>query len=227
MKDANYQGFWRLLGLMHDAGALPHVLIIGSWAEYLYAQSGLLPGYVANLRTLDIDFLIRNQRKPRTMVNLPTAMREAGYVMMEDILTGTTKTFSPDGLEVEFLIAQLGSGEQAVLPTHLGVKAQALSHLGMLRDHVRALSVLGLEVHVPSPEAYVLHKCVINAQRKQKGEKDRQSILALLPHLEISSLKEVWRTLSRKQQRAAADVLLLLGEAARPIVLELAIGTAT
>ena len=73
MKDANYQGFWRLLGLMHDAGALPHVLIIGSWAEYLYAQSGLLPGYVANLRTLDIDFLIRNQRKPRTMVNLPTA----------------------------------------------------------------------------------------------------------------------------------------------------------
>lgn len=224
MMSLSYQGFWRLLGLMRDAGALPHVLIIGSWAEYLYAQSGLLPGYVANLRTLDIDFLIRNQRKPRTMVSLPAAMRGAGYVIQEDILTGTTKTFSPDGLEVEFLIAQRGSGEQAVLPTHLGVNAQALTHLDMLRDHAQTLNILGLEVHVPSPEAYVLHKCVINAQRTRKGEKDRQSILALLPHLEASSLQEVWRSLTRKQQRAATEVLLQLGEAAKPLTEQLTNG---
>lgn len=73
MTEGQFQGFWQLLQLLDEAGALPHVLVIGSWAEYLYAHSGLLPGFDANLRTLDIDFLVRNQRKPARAIDLPRA----------------------------------------------------------------------------------------------------------------------------------------------------------
>lgn len=49
-----YRGFWKFIKLLYDHGLLEHVVVIGSWAEYLYAQSGMLPGFSANLRTLDI-----------------------------------------------------------------------------------------------------------------------------------------------------------------------------
>lgn len=133
---------------------------------------------------------------------------------LEDTLTHASKLFSPSGLEVEFLIAQRGSGEQAVLPTALGVNAQALTNLGMLADHPVAMDVLGMRVHAPRPEAYVLHKGIINARRSTKGEKDRQAILSLLPHLHGPMLRQVFASLTRKQQAAALQTLEALGAAA-------------
>ena len=49
----NYQAFWKFIQLLNDNNLLQYVEVIGSWCEYLYAQSGYLPGFSANLRTLD------------------------------------------------------------------------------------------------------------------------------------------------------------------------------
>ena len=58
-QEKQYIEFWKFIGILHQADLLRHLILIGSWAEYIYAQSGILPGYDANLRTLDVDFLIQ------------------------------------------------------------------------------------------------------------------------------------------------------------------------
>lgn len=52
MEDMNYKAFWKFLKLLHDNNLLKHVILIGSWCEYLYAQGGILPDYQAMIRTL-------------------------------------------------------------------------------------------------------------------------------------------------------------------------------
>lgn len=58
MLNEQQHAFGRVLDLMEDAGCLPYVILIGSWAEFVYRESGLLADYAPNIRTMDIDFLI-------------------------------------------------------------------------------------------------------------------------------------------------------------------------
>lgn len=97
-----------LLKLFDDNGYAEHLVLIGSWAEYMYMATGLLPDYEAIIRTLDIDFLVKNMRKPIPAVNIAVLAKEEGFYIEEDRLTGVTKLLSREGLEVEFLIAQKG-----------------------------------------------------------------------------------------------------------------------
>lgn len=49
---------------MEKAGYLKHAILVGSWAEFAYREAGILPGFVPTIRTLDVDFLVRNLRRP-------------------------------------------------------------------------------------------------------------------------------------------------------------------
>ena len=51
-----YKDFWTFIKLLSDNDLLSHVIVIGSWSEYIYAQANVLPGFTANLRTLDTVF---------------------------------------------------------------------------------------------------------------------------------------------------------------------------
>ena len=81
MERMNYQSFWRFIKLLHDNDLLQYVELIGSWCEYIYAQSGILEKYDANIRTLDIDFLVKNMRKPSKKVSLSTIASQNGYTI--------------------------------------------------------------------------------------------------------------------------------------------------
>ena len=165
MDELRYRDFWKFIKLLSDNGLLGHVIVIGSWAEYVYAQGGVLKDFEANLRTLDIDFLVRNMKRPTSPVSLTTLARQAGCTVDADALCGTTKIYTPDHMEIEFLILQQGSGEQSTLKTNLGVSAQALRHLAIVRDNTLTVSIFDMDIIVPEPEAYVLHKIIINDQR--------------------------------------------------------------
>lgn len=54
--DVQQKEFLGFLKLLADNDLLDHVLVAGSWAEYVYSQTGLLPGFDVHLRTLDMDF---------------------------------------------------------------------------------------------------------------------------------------------------------------------------
>lgn len=201
MTDNNqYNEFWNFIKLMYENGLLEHVIVIGSWAEYLYAQSGILKGFDANLRTLDIDFLIKNMRHPLKPYNLMTILKNSGYTIEHDILDETTKVYTPGLMEIEFLIGQKGSGKRRVISTNLGVKAQALRHISVLSENVVNIEIFGFTVSVPSPEAYVVHKIVINIDRNIKAEKDRMAILRMFPFINVEKFKEICISMTKKEQ---------------------------
>ena len=138
----------QLLKLLDDNDILPHVILAGSWAEYVYAQGGILPGYSMTLRTIDVDFLVKNMRKPKEPISIPKIAKNNGYSISHDVLMDTTKIFSPGGLEIEFLIPQKGSGEYPVLKTNLGVNAQALRHMEGVIDNAITADLFGMKVQV-------------------------------------------------------------------------------
>lgn len=65
----------QFLKILNDNGVLNHVIIAGSWAEYVYAQAGVLPGFDLTLRTIDMDFLVKNMRRPVEPISVPKDMR--------------------------------------------------------------------------------------------------------------------------------------------------------
>lgn len=151
---------------------------------------------------MDIDFLLINMRKPNPPANVTALARDAGYLVENDILDGTTKILDKEGLEIEFLINKAGAGLESSLKTNLGVVAQSLRYMDILLNNSTSVDYLGMSLTVPFPEAYVIHKMVINNQRKGKQEKDRNAIINLFPYLDPERFQNIKDSLSRKEQKA-------------------------
>jgi len=200
--------FLKFIKMLKDNDCLGHLILIGSWAEYVYSNSGYLKNYLPNIRTLDIDFLIRNLNKPSIKKDLPTIAKRQGYFVDHDYITGATKILSTSQLEIEFLINQRGKGDIGVLNTNMGVNAQALRHMSIILNNTLVLNLFGIDICVPCPEAYVLHKIIINKERGCKKEKDRESILILLPYMDDTKISEITKQLSKKENRIVEKFFL-------------------
>ena len=83
--------FLRVIKLLAESGCLDHVILIGSWAEYLYQNLGIIPTGTTALRTLDVDFLVKNLREPQPPVNLEAIALEEGFAVDNHPLLGTMK----------------------------------------------------------------------------------------------------------------------------------------
>ena len=184
-----------------------HVILVGSWAEFVYRESGLIEGFAPDIRTLDVDFLIRNLRKPTPAANLSTMARERGYLVESDILNGTTRLFDTTGLEVEFLIGKVGAGIEPALKTNVGVTAQTLRHMNILSGNSIELPCFEHMVRVSLPEAYAVHKMVINSQRRGKREKDRRAVLQIWPYLDKKRVSVVMAGLTRKENARVKEFM--------------------
>lgn len=183
---------------------MAYVILVGSWAEFAYGEAGLLGGFDPNITTLDVDFLVRNLRRPSPAASLAVLARSRGFLVESDVLNGTTKFFDASGLEVEFLIGKMGAGMESALKTNVGVTAQALRHTEILSRSPIEVRCLGHIIAVPTPEAYAVHKMVINSQRGSKSSKDAQAIIGLWRFLDKERLEIVLAKLT-KRERARAD----------------------
>ena len=192
--------FVRFLSLLNEVGCLEHVVLIGSWAEYLYERVSLLEGFESNIKSMDIDFLVRNLRRPIPEVRLASEAKKRGYLVESDRLTGVTKIYSAQGIEVEFLIGKKGAGLEAALKTNLGVTAQSLRHMEMLVRSMITVDYMGMRVNVPAPEAYAVHKMIVNEERGRKQEKDAQAIVRMWPYLNEHTLRDTVASLTRRDK---------------------------
>ena len=50
--------FRKVLRCLRETNSLDYVMVIGSWAEFLYFKNGLVNGYEPLMKTIDVDFLI-------------------------------------------------------------------------------------------------------------------------------------------------------------------------
>ena len=212
----------RLLKVLSDNGVLEHVVLVGSWAEYVYAVSGILPDFTANLRTLDVDFLVKNMRRPTVPVDVAALIKEENYEIAHDVYEGTTKFLSPEsGLEVEFLIPKKGAGSETVLQTNLGVVAQSLWHMSAVVNNAITANFLGMKLQVPCPEIYVLTKMIIHEERKpEKRLKDARAVQRLLPFLDYDKLNELFAASSKKEKASIGKFIEKNGEMAMDLPLD-------
>lgn len=188
---------------LDEVGCLEHVMLVGSWADYLYSASGVLPDYESRIRTLDLDFLIHNIRRPAEKKNAIELFEELGFIVESDRMTNVTKLLDPEtGFEVEFLVQQMGSGTEQYMKTNLGVTAQALRHFNILVNNKMTIDYLGMKILVPKPEAFAIHKMVINSDRRPaKALKDQEAIKNMYPYLDKEIVAEIREGLSKKDKK--------------------------
>ena len=201
----------KFIKLLDDNDCLEHVILIGSWAEFLYRELGILDGFEPNIKTLDIDFLLKNMRRPIPERNIIPLVKEAGYLVESDVLNGTTKIYDKSGLEIEFLINKIGAGLESTLKTNLGVTAQSLRHLNILSANTINVSYIGMNITIPEPEAYAVHKMVINLERGRKQEKDCQAILNIWPYLDKKKTTDIISKLTKKEQKTVLTFMSVQG----------------
>lgn len=197
---------WRrvleILNKLDEEGCLEYVMLIGSWADYLYSVAGVLPDYESRIRTLDLDFLVYNIRRPREKKDAVVVFKELGFIVEKDRVTDVTKLLDPaNGFEVEFLVQQMGSGVERYMRTNLGVTAQALRHFNILANNKMKVHYLGKDIVVPCPEAFILNKMIINSERSDyKAEKDIVAINNMYPHIDKNKFNELKESLTKKEK---------------------------
>lgn len=199
--------FWETIKILKNNNILEHVVLIGSWAEYIYEKSGYLKNFEANLKTRDIDFLIRNINKPREGINIVDVLEKEGFETSIDYISGIYKFYKGKDLELEFLVREMGRGqsEPYEVPS-FGIKAEGLRNTNILIDNINVIEVEDIKIIVPTPQAYLLQKIIINSKRKSKAEKDYLSIENLLENIKTSDVefqksKDLFNILTKKQKK--------------------------
>ena len=204
--------FWQVIGILDELKILDYVAVIGSWAEYIYEQAKYFGFFIPDIRTTDMDILIPNINKPHFKVSLLSAFEKNGFEIRFDSLE-VTRAFKKN-LLIEFLVREMGKGQKEPYKVKpLGVKAVGLRYLDYYASNLVKLKVKKYMVLVPRPAAYVIHKIIINDDRRQeKKEKDIRAIQNLLTFIrkkddEYDCLKNLYSSLPSKTKKKADKVV--------------------
>jgi hypothetical protein len=205
--------FWESIQTLDEVGILQHVMVIGSWAEYLFSDL-FDTQYIPNIRTRDVDFFYRNISIPVEKVPLISKLKEHGFLYSEDPYTRVSRFYKEGLLELEFLTRVLGSGAKGSNTIQaLGIQSEGLRELNILYDFACEIERNGYKVIVPEPSAYVIQKIIANPNRvpANKKQKDIDAVKELLFHIQQSTehmykLKEVYDSLSLKQRTTVHKV---------------------
>ena len=205
--------FNELLLKLNDLKLLPHLIIMGSWAEYLYCDL-FDSNYKGMLKTRDVDIMYFNICKPNVDIPIIPMLEEIGYQYKEDIVTGVAK-FKKEGiLELEFLTRALGKGENVVKIKPLNIKSESLRTIDILEQHQEIILYHGINVIVPKPAAFVIQKIIVNPTRTPFSKKEKD-ILSCNHLLEIIIRDEeskqlfydIYKSLSKKQTKIFLEVV--------------------
>ena len=224
MAGTKYKLAEQILIRLHKAGLSPHFVLIGSWAVYYYRYYFKNRNYLPSIRTRDMDFLV-SVPPPRVPipVNMTGILSDLGFVTGFRGEQGYM-VLQHSELMIEFLVPERGRGwsKPFELPD-FGVNAQPLRYLDMLLKDTVAVRVCGINLRLPHPARFALHKLIIAGRRRSmaKAEKDRNEARKVLTALKTSgewhtvadclvSLPSKWRRTIAKQ--TAKDDLMEIVE---------------
>ena len=221
MTEAQEEVFWTTIKAFNELGILSNIMIIGSWAEYLYTDL-FKSDFYPNLRTRDVDFFYRNINVPKEKVPLVKKLKELGYAY--DEVDGISRFYKEDLLELEFLTRTLGAGiEGKITIEPLGIKSECLRVINILSDFACTVNKEFEDgtlctITIPEPAVYVIQKIITNPirQPQEKKLKDISAVEELLYHIKkdmyhSEKLKEVYVRLSKKQLKTVESVCMQYG----------------
>lgn len=207
------KAFWEAIDVFKTTGALPYVMIIGSWAEYLYTHI-FTEGYEPNVRTRDVDCFYPNIRKPGERIYITKAFSEHGFEYQEDTYTRVGRFIKENLLEISFLSRTMGSEQNGPRKIEaFQIYSEGMRDVNILEKYPMHVAVNDYDIVVPEPAVFIMQKLLVYPNRKPeyKREKDIVAINELLPYVlksEIHSerLKYIYNVLSDKEQKRVNEV---------------------
>lgn len=208
----------KVLTLLQQEGLLDHLIVAGSWCIYFYKYYYNKRQPIATLRTRDIDFFIPAPKAIKIEIDLPELLEGLGFIIDFQGRAGYIRFVHPE-LFIEFLVSEKGRPINKPYPLKkLKINAQALRFLEMLQLKTIQIRVKDIELTLPHPACFVLHKLIVYKRRpkKDKRERDIEQIVRILSFVqkqkEASSLVEVYNQLHQKWQEKIILNLKELGQ---------------
>ena len=196
-KNYNVQ-FLKVLQCIKEAGCCNDLVIVGGWAEYLYMAGGVLPDYLPEFMTNDTDIMVLDGNEKSGRQNLIRIAAEHGFTYDPNFDNGYSRLVGDEGFTVEFLMPQKGDGQKIIKRNDIGIIPQQLSHMWMLKNTI-PVRYHNYAVNVPEPEAYYIHKIIINSQRGPKTLKDQAAIANLEKYIDREKVNDYLSQLSKKE----------------------------
>ncbi|MFP4392447.1 MAG: GSU2403 family nucleotidyltransferase fold protein [Desulfohalobiaceae bacterium] len=197
-----------LFSLMDKDGLWDEGLqLIGSWCFKVYQNYFGVEYYPE--RTIDLDFAISIPYKG-SPVKLGEKIKRLGFEEEVNRADGTIAYVSSD-MKIEFLRSRKGSGKREGSPymPDLDIAPQAVPFLDILLKYPRTEKLRDLgKVTVPSMGAFLVHKLIVAAKRKDQRKKTkdyRQAYLVaqaiLWDERELDRVCQIIGELHKKRQK--------------------------
>lgn len=200
INNENYLPSLRALFELFDQNGLwdEGLQIIGSWCFIIYQNNFGVEFYPE--RTLDVDMAVKIPYKGKP-IDISRILKGMGFDEQFDYQSGSVK-FRCSEFIIEFLQHQQGDGtrrKKSGDAQDLGITTQALPYLNILLDNPTILAARDLgRVCVPSMPAFVVHKLIVAACRRDvaKKIKDYKQVEAVCKTIarnpeEIAELAEI------------------------------------
>ncbi len=203
--------FKELLHILDKEGTIKDVILIGSWCLLFYKY--IFENFEPSIRTTDIDFYVPNAKSFKASNGLIGSMKNNNYDAFNDVLTHKTTFISPDGFEVEFLTNLNRQRLSCIKLGNTQIFAESLPHVNIFEGNYIEINYDGMIIKVASPASYILQKMLIHKDRKDKKEKDAESIKNVLFYLNASEkykqeLKKIYIQLPNKWKSTINKVAL-------------------
>jgi len=208
-----------ILRVFHDHNLFNEgVELIGSWCFNLYQKHLGVKKYP--FRTLDVDFLVPMPYRGIKHKDFIKDLEELGFRC--DFNTDGSMYLWNSELKIEFIVPEKGRAAKGIVHVReLGLKAIPLRFVNLLLDDPVFVSESNMEILLPNPVNFCIHKLLIASRRKSmdKNLKDLEQALytsAILDNHAVSklfdSLPKKWRQNILRTLEIAKIELPLLNE---------------
>lgn len=208
--------FKEVLKRFQKAGILESVILIGSWCIPLYKKYFEELKTVSPMRTRDMDFLVPLDAKFENKVDIAALLKDLGFKTVFQGQHGYMRLVQPY-LILEFLVAEKGRGtEKPYNLSALSVNAQRLRMLDMLTEETIQIEVDGIEIILPHPVLFALHKLTISSRRSgknkiEKAGKDKKVAIEILNAFAkekyLAPIKGLFNSLHKNRQKEIISIL--------------------
>jgi len=209
-----------VLARMRKAGLLDELVLVGSWCLPAYRDYFDGTGHIRTLRTRDLDFLVPMPSKIRKRIDMAELLKDLGFVLGHRGAEGFVILQHPE-LMVEFLVAERGRGAtSAVDLPMLGMNAQSLRFMDIPMLKVMDATLHGVQVRVPHPACFALHKFLVAPRRDSKERRARDAetgahvLELLLAKSETLTIQSIYSRFPKSWRKVVAEELTRIGKKA-------------
>lgn len=182
MEKSQYDLCVEVISRLEKAGILENIVLIGSWCTLFYKDFFGSRKYMTSLTTRDMDLLIPYPKDIKVKSDLAELLKDLGFIVGFTGSQGYIRLEHPQ-LIVEFLVPEKGRGIDKPYPLpQLGLNAQSLRYLEYLSIDTIVSKVGNINLKLPHPANFALHKLLVMDKRRQseKKAKDKESALRIL-----------------------------------------------